>query len=129
MLYKERAAVKRGFSIIELLAVISIISILSSIAVFNIASRAKLAKDAAVKNNLMILRGSVSRYYAVNLKFPDSLEALSGAELKSVLLKWDAANASGDIGYGRENGSVYLAAEGGGRAAGRDFNGAAYAEY
>jgi len=129
MLYKKCAAVKRGFSIIELLAVISIISILSSIAVFNIVSRAKLARDAAVKNNLLILRGAVSRYYAVNLKYPDSLEALAGTELKSVFLKWDAANASGDISYNRENGSVYLVSEGGGRAAGKDFNGFDYARY
>jgi len=88
MLDKRYAAGKRGFSIIELLAVISIISILSSIAVFNIASRAKLAKDAAVKNNLMIIRGAVSRYYALNLKYPDSIEKLAGTELKTVLLKW-----------------------------------------
>lgn len=129
MLDKRCAAGKRGFSIIELLAVISIISILSSIAVFNIASRAKLAKDAAVKNNLMIIRGAVSRYYALNLKYPDSIEKLAGTELKTVLLKWDAANSSGDIAYSRENGSVYLAAEGGGRPVGKDFNGVAYGEY
>ena len=129
MLDKKCAAGRRGFSIIELLAVISIISILSSIAVFNIASRAKLAKDAAVKNNLMIIRCAVSRYYAINLKYPDSIEKLVGTELKTVLLKWDAANASGDIAYSRENGSVYLAAESGGRPVGKDFNGLGYSEY
>jgi len=41
----------------------------------------------------------------------------------------DAANSSGDIAYNRENGSVYLAAGGGGRPAGKDFYGVGYSEY
>ncbi len=124
-----RAISGKGFSLIELFAVISIIAVLSSIAVVNISARSKLAKDISVKNNLMVLRGAVSRYYAVNSKFPESLRKLDGAELKNAYLKWDAANASGGVAYDPRKGSVYLVDNNGAAPVARDLKGVSYAEY
>jgi len=126
-----RNGVKRrnGFSLIELFVVISIIAVLSSIAVVNISARSKLAKDVSVKNNLMVLRGAVSRYYAVNSKFPESLRKLDGAELKNAYLKWDAANASGGVAYDPKKGWVYLVDNNGAAPVARDLKGVSYAEY
>lgn len=126
----RNGAIRRnGFSLIELFAVISIIAVLSSIAVVNISARSKMAKDVSVKNNLMVLRGAVSRYYAVNSKFPDSLRKLDGTELKNAYLKWDAANASGAVAYDPRKGSVYLVDNNGAAPVARDLKGVSYAEY
>ena len=119
----------KGFSLIELLAVIAIISMLSSIAVINVSSRAGLAKDAAVKNNLSILRGAIGRYYIENGRFPPSISAMEGAQLKNAYLKWGAANASGDIGYDAANGLVFLRGKNGSPPAGTDIKGVSYEKY
>lgn len=124
-----RKTVNGGFSLIELFAVISIIAVLSSIAVVNISGRAKLAKDSAVKNNLMVLRGAVGRYYAVNSRFPASLEALRGVEVRNAYLKWEGANASGAIAYDPARGAVFLVDDAGRPPAARDLAGVAYSEY
>ncbi|HNY13789.1 MAG TPA: prepilin-type N-terminal cleavage/methylation domain-containing protein, partial [Candidatus Wallbacteria bacterium] len=81
-----------GFTLIEILIVISIISILSSIAAVNISSRVKLARDAAVKQNLAVLREACGRYYLMNMKMPASLNELSGAQVQGIELSWTGAN-------------------------------------
>ncbi len=118
-----------GFSIIELLFVISLIAVISSMAAINVASRAGLAKDASVKNNLMIIRGAIARYYSVHSKFPDNLQKLSGSELNSLYLQWRGANACGAIAYDAAGGRVYLVSENGSRPAALDSRGEAYSGY
>ncbi len=129
MSYAHNKTCLKGFSLIEILAVIAIISLLSSIAVVNVSSRAGLAKDAAVKNNLSIIRGAVSRYYLENGKFPGSISAMEGAQLKNAHLKWNAANASGEIGYDAENGTVFLRGINGSAPMGVDLKGVSYEKY
>ncbi len=118
-----------GFTLIEILIVISIISILSSIAAVNISSRVKLARDAAVKQNLAVLREACGRYYLMNMKMPASLNELSGAQVQGIELSWTGANASGKIGYEKKNGEVFLTTASGTRPVEKDYRGVSYGEY
>ena len=118
-----------GFTLIEILIVISIISILSSIAAVNISSRVKLAKDAAVKQNLSVLREAVGRYYLMNMKMPLALNDLSGGQVQGIELSWTGANASGKIGYEKKNGEVFLLTPSGTKPVQKDYKGVSYGEY
>ena len=65
-----------GFTLIELLIVVAIIGILSSMAVVQLRQTPQRAKEAALKENLYVLRNCIDQYFTDKGKYPESLEAL-----------------------------------------------------
>ncbi|HZM71096.1 MAG TPA: type II secretion system protein [Candidatus Cryosericum sp.] len=67
---------ERGFTLIELLIVVAIIGILSSMAVVQLRQTPQRAKEAALKENLYVLRNCIDQYFTDKGKYPDSLQVL-----------------------------------------------------
>ena len=67
----------RGFTLIELMIVITIIGILITLAQPSYNRAVTAAKEAALKENLFILRDVIDQYYADNAKYPPSLADLA----------------------------------------------------
>jgi len=68
---------RRGFTLIELLIVITIIGILVTLAQPSYQRAVTSAKEAALKENLFILRDVLDQYFADNSKYPASLQDLA----------------------------------------------------
>lgn len=73
---RRRAGSRGGFTLIEILIVITIIGILISLAQPSYNRAVTSAKEAALKENLFILRDCIDQYYADNAKYPASLNDL-----------------------------------------------------
>jgi general secretion pathway protein G len=65
-----------GFTLIEVLIVISIIGILVTLAQPSYHRAVTSAKEAALKEDLFILRDTIDQYYADNAKYPQTLNDL-----------------------------------------------------
>ena len=65
-----------GWTLIELLIVISIIMILASISLVAYRNSVTLAKEAALRSDLFMMRDAIDQYYADKGKYPESLQAL-----------------------------------------------------
>jgi len=68
--------IQAGFTLIELLIVVAIIGILASMAVVQLRSTKQKAMEAALKENLYVLRNCIDQYFTDKGKYPESLEAL-----------------------------------------------------
>src|SRR5574341_1640612 len=73
---RRGAGAARGFTLIELLIVITIIGILITIAQPTYNRAVTSAKEAALKEDLFILRDRIDQFYADNGKYPASLNDL-----------------------------------------------------
>jgi len=73
---RNTATGERGFTLIELLIVVAIIGILSSMAVVQLRQTPQRAKEAALKENLYVLRNCIDQYFTDKGKYPDSLQSL-----------------------------------------------------
>lgn len=67
---------RRGFTFIEMLIVVAIIGILATIALPSFQLAVAKAKEAALKENLFILRDVIDQYFADQEKYPPTLEEL-----------------------------------------------------
>lgn len=67
---------RRGFTFIEMLIVVAIIGILATIALPSFQLAVAKAKEAALKENLFILRDVIDQYFADQELYPPSLEEL-----------------------------------------------------
>lgn len=67
---------ERGFTLIELMIVMGIISILAVLAIPNYVSAMKHAREAALKEDLHILRGAIDSYTMDKQKAPQSMDDL-----------------------------------------------------
>lgn len=67
---------RRGFTFVEMLIVVAIIGILATIALPSFQLAVAKAKEAALKENLFILRDVIDQYYADQEKYPPTLEEL-----------------------------------------------------
>lgn len=70
---RARAA---GFTLIEILVVIMLISVLAAVAVPVVADSVTRAREAALKENLFVLRKSLDDFLADNGRYPAKLEEL-----------------------------------------------------
>jgi general secretion pathway protein G len=70
---RESAA---GWTLIELLVVLSIILILASMALTQYRNSVLVAKEAALKSDLFLMRDAIDQYYADKGRYPESLETL-----------------------------------------------------
>ena len=65
-----------GFTLIEMLIVVTIIGILVTLAQPSFNRAVTAAKEAALKENLFILRDVIDQFYADNTKYPTALTEL-----------------------------------------------------
>jgi general secretion pathway protein G len=61
---RSRSAIRRGFSLIELVVVVMILGILAAIAAPRLLGTSKKATDNALKQSLSIVRDAIDRYAA-----------------------------------------------------------------
>ena len=81
----SRRSLARGFTILELLAVVFIISLIAAIAIPRYQRAILKAREAALKQNLHVMRSVIDQYFADKKRYPESLEALvEGGYLRSV---------------------------------------------
>ena len=100
---------RKGFTLIEMLVVISVVGILVTLAGYNHTRVLKNAKDTALKRELSELRTAVYRFSLDNSgRFPETLQDLSGDELRNVSLQWQGSMGSGTYHYEPEAGTISL---------------------
>jgi general secretion pathway protein G len=67
---------QRGFTLIELLVVLAIISLLLTVALPRYFGSVDKSKEAALKENLRVLRIGIDKYYADRGEYPGALSDL-----------------------------------------------------
>ncbi len=65
-----------GFTLIELIVVLLIIAMLASLAVPRYFGSVQKSKDAVLKENLVLMRDALDKYYGDTGKYPDTLDDL-----------------------------------------------------
>jgi general secretion pathway protein G len=65
-----------GWTLIELLVVLSIILILASMALTQYRNSVQLAREAALKSDLFLMRDAIDQYYADKGRYPENLDGL-----------------------------------------------------
>lgn len=73
--YARRQA-QQGFTLIEVLVVIVLISILAAVAVPVVSGSVEKAREAALKENLQVMRKSLDDYFADHGRYPEELGVL-----------------------------------------------------
>ncbi|MFN7642022.1 MAG: type II secretion system protein [Burkholderiales bacterium] len=118
----------RGFTLVEVLVVLAIISLMVAIAVPRYVDRLEDAREAALRENLKVMRVAIDRFQADTGRFPRSLEELverrylSGVPLDPVTERTDTwiEIAAADTDPGATGvGDVRSGAEGAARKGGR----------
>jgi general secretion pathway protein G len=66
----------RGFTIIELLVVLTVIALLLTLAAPRYLQHVETARDAALRENLHVLRDAIDKFYADRGTYPASLQDL-----------------------------------------------------
>lgn len=66
----------KGFTLVELLLVLFLIGLLASIAMPNVSSSVQRAKEATLRENLLVTRKAIDGYYSDRGKYPESLDVL-----------------------------------------------------
>lgn len=67
----------KGFTLIELLVVLAILATLLTIAVPRYFGSVDRAKEASLKQNLLVMRDAIDKYHADHGAYPASLELLA----------------------------------------------------
>jgi general secretion pathway protein G len=65
-----------GFTLVELMVVLTIIALLLSVVVPDYVGRTRRAEEAALKENLMLMRDALDKHYADAGSYPRSLDEL-----------------------------------------------------
>ena len=95
---------KKGFTLVELLAVIVILSVILTIAVPAVKKTVDSAKKKTAENDAIMIKGIAEKYYAANL---DSDEELTGVDLTSNTLSYSGEKPSKGYLYFTEDGIAY----------------------
>ena len=66
----------RGFTLIELMAVMVIMALLLSVAAPRFVGTVDRGKEVVLKENLLAMRAAIDQYHADRQKYPDSLDEL-----------------------------------------------------
>lgn len=91
MIFKLR---NRGFTLIELLVVLAIVATLLSIVAPRYVHQADRAKEAALKENLSVLRRALDQYYSDTGSYPEKLSLLTERQYLRALPLDPVANRS-----------------------------------
>lgn len=73
---KVHVAALRGFTLIELLVVLAIVALLLSMAVPRYFSSVEQAREAALKQDLAVMRDAIDKHFADTGRYPASLDEL-----------------------------------------------------
>jgi general secretion pathway protein G len=73
----ERAKLRRGFTLVELLVVIVVLAVLAAIVLPKFMNSSRRSKESALKSDLKVLRNAVSLFNADTGVFPKTLSDLS----------------------------------------------------
>ncbi len=73
---KRQARNERGFTLIEMLIVVALIGILATIAVGQYQRSIVKAKEAALMENLFVMRSQINNYFADKGEYPYDLQTL-----------------------------------------------------
>ena len=65
-----------GFTLIELIVVMTIIAMLVTLAIPKYFGSVQKSKDAVLRENLVLMRGALDKYYGDNGKYPEKLDDL-----------------------------------------------------
>jgi general secretion pathway protein G len=76
MNHEPRTTNQRGFTFVEIMIVLVIIGILLTLAQPSFSTSVQRAREAALKENLFIMREVLDQHYADHGEYPPSLEAL-----------------------------------------------------
>jgi general secretion pathway protein G len=71
-----RRARLAAFTLIELIVVLAIIALLIAVAVPRYFNSVERSKEAALKQNLSVMRDALDKYYGDTGRYPDTLEDL-----------------------------------------------------
>ena len=75
----------RGFTIVELLAVLAVLALLTAIVAPSLTSSLLRSKESALVHSLAVMRKAIDEYHADNGAYPPSLESLvDGRYIRSV---------------------------------------------
>ncbi|MEO7190808.1 MAG: type II secretion system protein [Vicinamibacterales bacterium] len=83
-----------GWTLIEMLVVLSLIMILSSLALTQYRNSIVLAKEAALRSDLYLMRDAIDQYYADKAKYPESLDVLVSEHYLRTVPKDPITNAT-----------------------------------
>jgi len=72
----RRAAGRRAFTLIELIIVLAILALLLTIALPRYFTHIERAKEATLKQDLMVMRDAIDKFHGDKGRYPDSLEEL-----------------------------------------------------
>lgn len=89
------AAIRNGFTLVELLVVMAILALLLSLALPRYFASVDRAREQALKQELSIVRKALDEYYADQGQYPDSLQTLVSQRYLSKL-PWDAVLEAND---------------------------------
>jgi general secretion pathway protein G len=73
---REQSFAQAGWTMIELLIVMSIIMILTALALTSYRNSVTLAREAALRSDLMMMREAIDQYYADKGRYPETLQSL-----------------------------------------------------
>lgn len=71
---------RRGFTLIELIAVLAIVALLAAIATPRYIQSVERAREATLRSSLRTMREAIDQYAADHGRYPDSLQALVEAD-------------------------------------------------
>ena len=74
--YKKPSCKNKGFTLVELLVVLAILALLLTLAAPRYFSSIDRAKDAALKQDLNVMRESIDKFYADTGQYPKTLDDL-----------------------------------------------------
>ena len=69
---------RRGFTLIELVVVLAIVALLAAIAAPRYFKSVNTAEEKVLRENLMLTRDALDKFYSDNARYPASLDELVG---------------------------------------------------
>jgi general secretion pathway protein G len=124
-----------GWTLIELLVVLSLVLILTSLALTQYRNSVKLAKEAALRSDLFLMRDAIDQYYADKGKYPETLDALVSERYLRAIPKdpitlgsdtWQTVQAEPDAGAISSSAGIYDVKSGSNETA---IDGSRYADW